>query len=91
MAEKDLVPFLWTSRDPRASEVLKGIKSYKRQYVGIIIGGHKQIYINSFCDPAAVDWTRKEIVVADGGPCYFSVRFSNKTKTFSHLQINGLA
>jgi len=91
IAESKLLPFLKNaaSKDRRISIILKSIASYKRQYVGIILGGQKQIFINLLCSEAPGDWTRKEIIVVDGGPCFFNVRFSNRTRTFSHLWING--
>lgn len=91
-AEKGLVPFLKGLKDPRIPEIAKGIEKYKRQYRGIILGGQKQISIRFLCEVLpSDDWTRKETIVDDGGSCFFNLRFSTETKTFSHLQINGVA
>ena len=88
-AEDGLIPFLAKSKDPKAPEILKQIGAYKRQYRGIVLGGRKQIFIRFFCEISSEDWTSREMVVLDGGSCFFSLRFSPATKTFSNLWING--
>src|SRR5262249_15044871 len=40
-AEKELIPFLSRSNDARVKEILEKIRTYKRQYVGVLINGHK--------------------------------------------------
>jgi hypothetical protein len=91
MAENELVPFLQKSKDPRVAEILKTLKTYKRQYAGVILSDQKQIYINVLCETFALDWRRRPVVVSDGGPCYFNLRFSTDTKTFSDFYVNGRA
>ena len=90
VAEKELMPFLSHSKDPRVKEILSKINTYKRQYVGVVITGHKFVFMNLFCLTAKY-WMQREVVVADGGTCFFNVRFSTETKTFSNLQVNGVA
>jgi hypothetical protein len=90
-AEKGLVPFLRNLKNPRVAEILKGIETYKRQYRGVILGGHKQIFVRFFCETSTENWTSHEIIVLDGGSCFFNLRFSIATKTYSHLWINGEA
>ena len=90
-AENGLLPFLSNSKDRRAPEIIKGIESYKRQYRGLVLNGHRQIIIHFFCETDSQDWKKREILVFDGGTCFFNLRFMIETKTFSHLQINGLA
>jgi len=89
-AEKELIPFLSRSNDARVKEILGKIKTYKRQYVGVFISGHKYVYFNFLC-LAPKDWTRKDFIVSDGGTCFFNVRFSIETNTFSNLRVNGVA
>jgi len=90
LAEKELIPFLSRSGDTRVKEILSKIKTYKRQYVGVVIAGHKYVYFNLFC-VALNYWTRREVVVFDGGTCFFNVRFSTESKAFSDLRVNGVA
>ena len=89
--EKSLKPFLEKSKNPKAAEILKRIESYKRQYRGIVLDGHKQIFICFFCETYSDNWMSEELVVNDGGSCFFDLRFSSETKTFSHLWVNGEA
>jgi hypothetical protein len=91
VAEKGLIPFLEKSKNPNAPEILKRIGTYKRQYRGIILDGHKQIFIRFFCETFSENWMSEEEVVNDGGSCFFDLRFSTETETFSHLWVNGEA
>jgi hypothetical protein len=90
-AEHGHIPFLKNSNNPRVPEIVKRLETYKRQYRGIILGGHKQIVIRFFCETNSDDWTSEETIVLDGGSCFFNLRFSTETKTFSGLEINGFA
>jgi hypothetical protein len=93
--EGNLVPFLEKSKNPHAPEVLKQIEKYKRQYRGIVVGGHRQIVLRFLCDTRipTIDenWMKEEVIMTDGGSCFFEVRFSTETKKFSDLFINGEA
>ncbi len=92
-AESKLVVFLQQAklRSFEKDKILKDIKSYKRQYVGVLTKGAKEIFINFFCIVDDPGWTRHEVLVLDGGSCFFRVNFSMKTKTFHGLQVNGYA
>jgi hypothetical protein len=92
-AESKLVTFLQQSqiRGSEKNRMLKDIKSYKRQYVGILIKGEKEIFINFFCIVDDPEWTKHEVLVLDGGSCFFRVNFSMKTQMFHGLQVNGYA
>jgi hypothetical protein len=92
-AESKLVAFLQQAEVPKfqKEKILKNIKTYKRQYVGIVKNGEQDIFINFFCDSGHVEWTRHFVMVDDGGACFFQVTFSTKTKTFSSLMVNGVA
>ena len=91
VAEKGLIPFLEKSKNPKAPEILKRIETYKRQYRGIVLRGHKQIFVRFLCETLSEDWMSDEVVVVDGGSCFFNLQFSTETKTFSHLWVNGEA
>ncbi|HSO26973.1 MAG TPA: hypothetical protein VLS48_02805 [Anaerolineales bacterium] len=67
------------------------ILDYKRQYVGIETGGQKLVYANFFCDSLGIDWVNEPVVIADGGSCYFQVRFNPATGEFTDLKFNGEA
>jgi len=90
-AEERLIPFLKESKNPKVPAILNRIGAYKRQYRGVDLNGQKQIFIRFFCVTSSDDWMSDEIVVLDGGSCFFNLRFSTDTKTFSDLWINGEA
>lgn len=66
---------------------------FYRQYIAIVIKGHKFIYINAFCDqeePVPSDWRKVLVSACDGGGCYWGVLYDPTTGKFSDLEINGL-
>ncbi len=65
-------------------------KKYFRQYVAIILGSQKRIYINAFCNEQALSyWRDRLVVVSDGGTCFWQAMYDPATKKFSNLRING--
>ncbi len=69
--------------------ILKELPNYKRQYVGVVIDGEKQIFINAFCRSDSLDWKQEMVFVLDGGSCYFRIYYSIGSKSFSRLEVNG--
>jgi hypothetical protein len=71
---------------------------YYRQYVGIVVGDRKLIYLNAFCNkPEDVvvrhgeDWRQSPIDVCDGGDCFWSAVYDPLSGEFTDLQVNGIA
>jgi hypothetical protein len=70
---------------------------YKRQYVGVIRGGRKMIYVNLFSDSSPRDsaesayWRRNVIIVCDGGSSYLGVEYDVQTGQFTHIAENGIS
>jgi hypothetical protein len=63
---------------------------YYRQYLGIIIDGHKAIFINAFCAEKPSEFWRETLIdVCDGG-CSWGVVYTVATGKFSHLEMNGV-
>jgi hypothetical protein len=92
-AERRLLAFLQSGvlKGSERDKILKNLRTYKRQYVGLVIKGEKEVFINLFCVVDGPYWIRREVIVMDGGACFFRVQFSMKTKTFHSLQVNGYA
>jgi hypothetical protein len=90
-AEKALTPFLKQSHNPKTPEILKKLDTYKRQYRGVVLHGHKQIFIRFFCEISSDSWMTEEAIIVDGGSCFFNLQYSPETKTFSHFWVNGQA
>jgi hypothetical protein len=65
-------------------------EEYYMQYIGIIVGGKKLIYINAFADsnPDEV-WKENAVNICDGGTAW-GVLYNPKTKKFYELAINGI-
>jgi hypothetical protein len=92
--EKQLETYL-----PQQQDVFDGSKTpiaerspaYKRQYWGILKNEKKAIFANFFCNALHYDWTNQEVVVDDGGDCYFQIHYDVETGTFFDLRVNGNA
>jgi hypothetical protein len=66
--------------------------SYFRQYVGVVVGGRKLVYINAFrSDDDHPNWPRSAVSVCDGGSDYWGALYDPITRRFSRLAFNGSA
>ena len=79
-------------------EVIKNIKDYCFQYVGLVINDKKYIYINAFqiesvhdLNTFYKDWETSPIIACDGGDSFWGVLFDLETGLFTQLSINGVA
>lgn len=90
LAEQALPVYLQQlgTQDPRAQLILKQLGSYKRQYAGVVTGGQKEVFLSLFCSVDGIDWRQSEVIVMDGGTCFFQVYFSVTGKTFSRFTVN---
>ena len=74
--------------------VLEGIskpRQYYRQYIGLIIGGRKWIYINAFTSSRRVpEWRRRLTNGCDGGTAFWGVLYDPAARRFSQLRANGI-
>jgi hypothetical protein len=77
--------------------VIKNIKDYCFQYVGLVINDKKYIYINAFQIESAQDlktiykdWKTSPIVACDGGDSFWGVLYDLETGLFIQLSINGV-
>ncbi len=73
------------------------VMGYDRQYLGIIQGGRRLIYVNGFSSSLVSDfggphgyWRHQIVFVNDGGNDFFNTTYDPKTRRFSGLQFNGL-
>jgi hypothetical protein len=65
-------------------------EQFFRQYVGVIVNGHRAIYINAF--PSGTTYWHSHLVsVCDGGASFWGVLYDVGTRTFSQLEVNGVA
>ena len=60
-----------------------------RQYVGVIVGGHRLIYVNAVGGPFE-KYAREHVeIVCDGGSSFWGVLYDPATGRFFDLQTNG--
>ena len=65
---------------------------YRFQFQGQESGSEHFIFISALCSvDDGRDLTEHFIVVLDGGPCYFQVKYDSSTHRFYDLVINGVA
>lgn len=86
-ALETVLPGFLTAQSPTLAARVND-EEYLRQYAGVILGGTPIILVNAFCD-AGPSWFNSPTIVADGGDCYFSVRYDVTTGAFFDLRING--
>jgi hypothetical protein len=69
-------------------------EGYFRQYAGIVLDGHRIVYLNALCERAGnkyeTYWRERFVIVFDGGDCYWNVRYDPETRQFSNLMVNGV-
>ncbi|WP_171160078.1 hypothetical protein [Usitatibacter palustris] len=65
--------------------------SYTFQYQGQLRGRTKIIFVNAFCAPPPANARKQLVVVLDGGPCYFTLKYDPGQRKFFDLQFNGVA
>lgn len=77
---------------------IDSMEKYGVQYLGVVIGRKKYIYINAFPKGSIdwyikqkKDWTKLPMVVCDGGHNYWGALYDIESKKFSELSFNGSA
>jgi uncharacterized protein (DUF779 family) len=72
--------------------------TYYRQYAGVTIDGHNDVYINAFRDhPIYMHrsdedrWRSEPVLVCDGGASFWGVLYDPETRQFTQLSFNGSA
>jgi hypothetical protein len=64
-----------------------------RQYGGIVVSGHKLIYVNGFSANSSLaegNWRRDAVRVCDGGPNFFGVEYDPANRSFTDFAFNGV-
>ncbi len=70
--------------------IVERLATYRLQYWGEVQDGKQMIFVNAFCTDIP-NWRTQQVLVLDGGDCFFNVLYDPATKTFSHLSVNGEA
>ena len=68
------------------------LERYKRQYMAVINDkGEKEVWINCFCDSWGKNWREEQIIIKDGGNCYFNLKINIRKKKYYDFMVNGYA
>ena len=82
---------------PRLAPWHPSTSDYYRQYVGLLIGGHKVVYVNGFLRATVHDyqdslaWRHSYVVVCDGGEGYFGAEVWLPENAVRAFAFNGRA
>ncbi|MGY3087089.1 hypothetical protein ACVWYF_000115 [Hymenobacter sp. UYAg731] len=67
------------------------LSRYRRQFIAVINPkGEKKVWVNCFCS-SEPNWRKKELVVDDGGNCYFNVKINLTKAIWYEMMVNGEA
>lgn len=78
---------------PDSSRQIVAPNTYFRQYLAVVQGGKKWIFVNAFCEigrAGSNDWRKHLEVPIDGGKCFWRAWYDPEAQRFSNLLINGL-
>ena len=71
---------------------LSSLSGYYLQYVGLVVGGRRVVYVNGFrASETPANWRGQPEVACDGGTDYWGAIFDPATSRFSLLSINGVS
>jgi hypothetical protein len=71
-----------------AGDATRAPESY-RQYLGVVIGGRRLIYVNVFPRRPSTGWRTHFVRVCDGGAAFWGVLFDPQARRFFSPQFNG--
>jgi hypothetical protein len=83
-----LEPYV-TQAAVREHKQLAPWSSYTFQYQGQEAAGQQFVLINAFCTPPPKDVKTQFVLVLDGGPCFFRVKYDPSKKALFELEFNG--
>lgn len=88
-AEEKIKEHLKDNSPSDAPDLWRDLPKYKRQYVGIIVNGHKRIFCNFY------RWNKplspKPIFVFDGGANFFRIEYDLEDEKCYNFKTNGYA
>jgi len=79
-------------RGGTGSGVVENPARYYRQYLGIVIGARKLMYLNAFLldkNEIPSDWRSRLVSFCDGGAAFWGAMYDPETHEFTRLEING--
>src|SRR5215831_2288681 len=89
-AEPQIEAYLKSNTKLRTADLWRKLPDYKRQYVGIVVNGHKRIFCRFFCS-LPFQLTDKPFWVEDGGECYFRIEYDMDDQRCYNFAANAYA
>ncbi|MFH1996116.1 MAG: hypothetical protein ABIJ27_03850 [Candidatus Omnitrophota bacterium] len=88
-AERQLAAYLKEEAAERSPELWKQVSRYNRQYVGVIVFGRKNLWVNLFHKSVRrPSWRNEPVLVSGGGDRFFNVLYDVEEEKYFDLQIN---
>jgi hypothetical protein len=83
------------SRKGPPYSVIRDPERYFRQYLGLLAGARKLIYVSAYCgfnyEKPPSYWQSKLFEIDDGGTCVWQALYDVSTNKFISLSVNGVA
>jgi hypothetical protein len=83
------IPRLQTEVDSKSTGI-GDPDGYYRQYIAIVLNGHRLIYVNAFSYPAPSSWQARLVDLCNTGPGGWGILYDPVTGHFSDLRINAM-
>jgi hypothetical protein len=82
------------SRDYPPDKRIEHPEQYFRQYLGVVGGQRKLIYVNAVCGFPKLgrppkDWRKHFFTIIDGGGCFWQAMYDVKAREFVDFNVNG--
>ena len=79
----------------RSKGAVKGIHisqpgRYYRQYIAVVVDGHKLIYVNAFSNKPPSSWRTRFVDICDSGTSEWAVLYDPANGYFADLQTNAI-
>ena len=78
----------------KATEQQKSLPAWSRysfQFQGQEKEGHRFVFINAYCIAPPKYAKKTFVLVDDGGPCFFNIKYDPASRGFFELEFNGEA
>jgi len=66
------------------------LEMYMRQYMGLLRGSRRYVYINAFPKDFQTSSTAEVVDLCDGGPSFWGIEYDLASRRFGHREANGV-
>jgi hypothetical protein len=79
------------SKNLRTPDLWHKLPGYKRQYIGIVVNGHRRIFCRFFCVFPTGPLNDQAFWVEDGGECFFRIEYDLDDQQCYNFKANAYA